>query len=212
MPEKYCPRPGVALPEVKMGFAAWKNVRARKSSIHFELGVARKNIGHARFCIKQSWKQHRACPIFCWGVTHVSQPPSLAPAQTAAGGRGSGESRQGASLRGLGATGGSQGDFSWGPRGNLQSLGDPRRWGLRAESVRLGWVMRWPPVRFNGAPGAALSRARMAPLLGVPLELSRGPPGGLWRAPRARPGALRGGIQGVGISAVPLGRAPERLL
>ena len=119
------------------------------------------------------------------------------------GGRGGGvRSRWGAGLRGLVGRVAPRGAFR-GARGESTTpRGGPRE-GLRGGAVRLAQIMRRPPVRFNGAPGAALSRARVAPPLGALSELSRGPSRGLWRAPRARPGALRGAAQGVGFLRPP---------
>ena len=185
-----------------MGLASSKNGRARKSPTHFRIGRRPEKIGRARYCIKQSWKQHRACPILCWWYATCPKGPHWRPPKRPRGPRGGRPVAVGRGTARPGGTSGSQGGFSGGPRGIDDPSGGPER-GPAGGAVRLAQIMRRPPVRFNGAPGAALSRARVAPPLGALSELSRGPSRGLWRAPRARPGALRGAVQGVGFLRPP---------
>ena len=169
----------------------------------FELGVARKKSGAPDTAESNLGNSIGPARYFAKGM------PRVLTALTGArpngrGGRGGGvQSRWGAGLRGLAGRVAPRGAFR-GARGGIDDpSGGPERGPAGAGAVRLAQTMRRTPVRFNGAPGAALSRARVAPPLGALSELSRGPSRGLWRAPRARPGALRGAAQGVGFLRPP---------
>ena len=194
-----------------MGLASSKNGRARKSPTHFRIGRRPEKIGRARYCIKQSWKQHRACPIFCWGYATCPKGPHWRPPKRPRGPRGGRPVAVGRGTARPGGTSGSQGGFSGGPRGIDDPSGGPERGpaggggSAGPDYATASCALQWRPR------GGAIARARGSSTGGSLGALSGTFQGSLARSSGA-PWRSAGGRPGSRISAAPLGRAPERLL